>query len=392
MIGKRISVLMLDPSLFTAPYDMELSQGLKEIGVTQTWAVRPARVGEAEFQPAADVERIFYGGLDRPDYLPRALRGPAKALAHLAGLLRVVRLARSHDVVHFQWTVLPLADAAAIWLLRRWRPVVLTVHDTNPFNGEKISFFQSLGFDLPIRLADKIIVHTQSAQRTLEARGFAPERIAIVGHGSLQLNAPLPTVSARRRDGRWVFVLFGQIKPYKGLDLLVEAVAQVASELRGRARFVVAGDPHMDMQPIIEAIAGYGVEDLFELRLGRLIETEMASLFDEADCFLFPYRAIDASGVYYLTKAYNKWMIASRVGIFAEALEDGFSGALTPPEDIGALARAIVQAAKNQPVPTASGEGRSWRGIGEATRDLYEKLLVGRRARRSSLPSSPVPE
>lgn len=381
MTERPLSALLLDPSLFTAPYDTGLSEGLEAAGVAQTWAVRPERAGEAAFRPAGAASPVFYRRFDRPDFLPGPLRAPAKALSHLAGLLRVLVMARRFDVIHFQWTVLPLADAAAIWLLKRARPVVVTVHDTNPFNGEKISFFQNLGFDLPIRLADKVIVHTQSARRTLEARGLAPDRVAVVEHGPLPVGAPPPVVSPRLDDGRWVFVLFGQIKPYKGLDILVEAVGRAAADLRGKARFVVAGAAHMDMQPITDAIARHGIEDLVELRLGRLSEAEMASLFEEADCFLFPYRAIDASGVYYMTRSFNKWMIASRVGVFAEAMEDGRTGVLTPPEDVEALAAAIVQAANDRAVPTADAEDSSWRGIGETTRALYEALLAARGAR-----------
>ncbi len=52
----------------------------------------------------------------------------------------------------------------------------------------------------------------------------------------------------------------------------------------------------------------------------------MADLFADTDCFVFPYRQIDASGVYFLTKSLNKWTIATRVGIFAEDFQDGAQG------------------------------------------------------------------
>lgn len=72
--------------------------------------------------------------------------------------------------------------------------------------------------------------------------------------------------------------MFGQIKPYKGLDVLIEALGQVPQALRQRARVVIAGAAHMDMAPIKERIAALGLEDVVELRLGRLDETQMVSL------------------------------------------------------------------------------------------------------------------
>ena len=117
----------------------------------------------------------------------------------------------------------------------------------------------------------------------------------------------------------------------------------------------------MDLAPIQRQIAALGLDDVVELRAHRLSEPEMAELFAATDCFLFPYRQIDASGVYYLTKALGKWMIASRVGIFAEDLADGSRGALVAPEAPDQLASAIAnghrRAAAARPVRAGSRSG-----------------------------------
>ena len=66
-------------------------------------------------------------------------------------------------------------------------------------------------------------------------------------------------------------------------------------------------------------------------------------------------------------------MIASRVGIFAEDIEDGVQGSLVPPEDPAALARAITVAIASELSPTSTSPTSAWLDIGQATRDVYQQ-------------------
>jgi glycosyltransferase involved in cell wall biosynthesis len=169
-------------------------------------------------------------------------------------------------------------------------------------------------------------------------------------------------------------VLFGEIKPYKGLDILIDAVAALAPPVRRALRVVVAGRVRMDLAPLLARIAALGVEAQFDLRLKRLTEEEMAALFAEADGFVFPYRQVDASGVYYLVKPLAKWLVASRVGVFAEDMESGAQGALVPPGDVSALAQALRHCVEQRPrASVGAAADTSWADIGRATRELYER-------------------
>jgi glycosyltransferase involved in cell wall biosynthesis len=178
-------------------------------------------------------------------------------------------------------------------------------------------------------------------------------------------------------------VLFGEIKPYKGLDILIEAVAALAPPVRRQLRVVVAGRPRMNIAPLASRIAERGLGEQFELRLRRLSEEEMAALFAEADGFVFPYRQVDASGVYYLVQALGKWLIASRVGIFAEEMSGEADGALVPPNDVPALARALEHAIAKRPAGRVQRAESSWRDIGRVTRALYERARAEFDARRA---------
>ncbi|MFO1288865.1 MAG: glycosyltransferase [Rubrivivax sp.] len=171
MKQRALDALLVDPSLFTAPYDAALDAALTAAGVRTRWAIRPLRAGQRREIPAARSDEFFYRRVDDMT-LPAKLRSLAKGLAHIGGLAKLVARVwrRRPDVVHFQWTPVPLLDALAIALIRLVRPVVLTVHDTTAHNGSKPAGAVVFGFDLPMRLADRPIVHTRAGREALVAR------------------------------------------------------------------------------------------------------------------------------------------------------------------------------------------------------------------------------
>lgn len=368
-----MKVTLVDASLYTAPYDAALTRGLLSAGAQPMWMVRPTRAGDVQEIPAERSDPFFYRRVDGARWMPRALRPLVKGCAHVAGTVRMLwKIRRTRpDAVHVQWVVVPLVDAAAMALIRRWCPLVFTVHDTVAYNGQKLSWLQRFGHELAPRLAHQVVVHTQRARQALLDRGLPAERTNVIPHGPLALSVTV--APSAKRDPRWTVVLFGEIKPYKGADLLIEAVGTLPAALRSELRVVIAGRPRMDVEPLARRIAALGLRTQCELRLGRLTEDEMAALFAEADTFVFPYRQIDASGVYALVKPLGKWMIASRVGVFAE--EEGFEarGTLVPPQDVPALAAALRHAIEARPRGKGVDYDESWCNIGRATVALYQK-------------------
>ena len=90
------------------------------------------------------------------------------------GLIRLVArvYAQRPDVVHFQWLVVPPLDLLAMWLIRRRASLVVTVHDTIPFNGDRLPRLQTRALDHALRTCDALIVHTREARQRLIARGL----------------------------------------------------------------------------------------------------------------------------------------------------------------------------------------------------------------------------
>jgi glycosyltransferase involved in cell wall biosynthesis len=373
----RLRCLLVDPSLFTGPYDAALDAGLHEAGVDTTWATRPVRPQQERELPAERADEFFYRRVDDLPGWPAALRALVKGAAHAVGLLALlwrVWVSSRPQVVHFQWAVLPLLDAVAMVLMRPRCPVVLTVHDPVAYNGERMSLAQRVGFHLPLAAASRLVVHTPSGRESLISQGVDPIKIEVIPHGPLALKAQ--PRDDQPRDPRWTMVVFGEIKPYKGLDLLLDALALLTPQQRAACRVIVAGRPRMDLGSLQQQAQRLGVADAVEWRAHRHSEQEMADLFHRTDCFVFPYRQIDASGVYFLVKSLRRWLVASEVGIFAQSIRPGRDGQLVPPGDAQALAIALGAAIEQRPVAEALPAADSWGAIGARTAQLYAGLLA----------------
>ncbi|WP_242138284.1 glycosyltransferase family 4 protein [Sphingomonas sp. TREG-RG-20F-R18-01] len=372
------SVLLVDPSLFTAPYDAALSAGLTASGVQPSWATRGLRVQEEDLLGATPTLPFFYPRTDGPNRRVGAGWRVVKGLEHVAGLRRLTREAGRFDVVHFQWAAVPMLDVRAVRRIRRERPVVLTVHDIQPFNGRAVSAAQSRGYDATLAAFDRLIVHTEQGRAALLARGLAAARIHVVPHGILPLRAAAP--EARADDGRWRVVLFGRLQAYKGVDVLVEALGLIDTRTRARLEVIVAGEAQLPVEPLLARARMLNLGASFTVREGRLSEDAMAALLRSADAFVFPYRTIDASGVLHLVADLDRWLIASDLGAFRTMIGDApGAGELVPPTDAKALAAALVRSIGQRPqAPLATGLP-DWAQIGAMTRAVYESALAERR-------------
>lgn len=387
-----LQIAICDPSLFTIPYDGLLCDGLAAQGCAVTWLGRALRRGEAPVGGTA-IKPFFYGrtgARESPRSLAARLR---KGGQHVRDMLELVLLARlgAYDLVHFQWSPLPLLDRWLIGRLRQAVPTVLTVHDTMPFNGRPSSWMQTLCSRDVLDAFDHLIVHTTDAEARLHSYGVPSDRISIVPHGLLSAAAPEPArrpASQAAGSGKLKILLFGKLKHYKGADVLIEAFGQVAPELRDRAELWIVGQPFLDVAPLQARAAALGIAGAIRWDLRYLGDREVEEIVGAADILAFPYRAIDASGVLMTALPMGKPMVASRIGLFAELLEDGRHGRLVAPDDPAALARALADLLRDPAGVQAMGAAvrrlaadvPSWPEIGRRTVQVYQQVRARWRA------------
>lgn len=264
-----------------------------------------------------------------------------------AGWLRA-GLSTEADLLHAQWWSLPLAPiylaVCAAFKLRR-KPVVLTVHNVLPHEGSR-------GFAAASRLlfslGDHFIVHTEQSRRRLITHYRIPaSRISRIPHGTLDFHAaPGPGEGSIRdtlgigADER-VVLLFGAIRPYKGVDTALAAFAEVAKTV-DRVRLVIAGKLWENWEPYDRLIRELGLADRVTPVLGYIPSGEVHRFFTAADLVILPYRHFDSqSGIGNTAIAFRKPMIVTDVGGLPELVAD--PGCIVPPNHPPALARAILR-------------------------------------------------
>jgi glycosyltransferase involved in cell wall biosynthesis len=267
--------------------------------------------------------------------------------------------------------------------LRRIAKTVLTVHDSAPFNGNPRSKLQAAGAISIMSSFDRLIVHTEAAAERLRSYGIAPERVCRIAHGPLEGGAVPVKRADRAADAPVTVLLFGRIKHYKGTDVLLRAAGAMRKDLLARTRIHVVGQPFIDLAPLHELVASAGIADYVQIEPRFVSDQEVAELLGAADIVALPYREIDASGVLMTAISAGVPIVATRVGLFAELLQDGRHGRLVDVEDHTALARALEALVESSELRARMGEQvralrdalPTWGSIAQETTHLYETLV-----------------
>ncbi|HEX4352821.1 MAG TPA: glycosyltransferase family 4 protein, partial [Polyangiales bacterium] len=338
----------------------------------------------------------FYRALesDLAKRLPRPVFLGLKGVAHgfaMRALLERMRALRP-DVIHFQWAPLPAVDRWFIPALRRIAPCVLTVHDSAPFNGNPRAGIQLAGAVAIMSQFDRLIVHTEAAVARLQSYGIDPRKIKRLPHGPLDGTATAiardPSTTARDPAAPVRILLFGRIKPYKGVDVLLRAAREMRRDALAKTSIHIVGQPFMDLAPFEATIRESNLSEHVKLEPRFVADDELSSLLASADVITLPYREIDASGVLMTAISAGVPIVASRVGLFAELLRDGEHGRLIEIDDHLGLARALEQLVLDDALRQRIGANvralrdqiPSWDQIAELTGGLYGELVEQRKA------------
>ena len=189
---------------------------------------------------------------------------------------------------------------------------------------------------------------------------------------------PAPTPAELRWVDRPVVLFFGLLRPYKGLDTLLEAWRNV----RGDALWIV-GRSLIDVEAL-RAQAPPGVR--FVTRF--VADAELPAFFRRADAVVLPYsrtERFDQSGVLATALAFAKPTVLSDVGGFGEVAAQG-AAVLVPPGDPGALADAVNgllsdpdrRLALARAAAAAAAGPYSWAEAARKTLELYRGLTYRR--------------
>jgi glycosyltransferase involved in cell wall biosynthesis len=157
--------------------------------------------------------------------------------------------------------------------------------------------------------------------------------------------APADRAAARSRlglpAGAAVALFFGFVRPYKGLEGLIDALPAVAARVPA-LQLVVAGEFWQPAGAFLSRAAALGVAGRLRLDDRYVPNEEVGDYFAAADVVVMPYRSATQSGVVTLAAEFGRPVVATRVGGLPEAVEHGVGGLLVPPGDVPALAEALA--------------------------------------------------
>lgn len=303
-------------------------------------------------------------------------------LAHLAVDLGLGACSRRFDVVHVQgeeWP--PLGAALALALRAGGRPVVYTPHNT--FDRGERSYPRAHAI---IRgCANRVVLHSEHDRAALPARQAT--RAVVIPHGEyggLALRGgPVEPGAARARLGvaedELLALLFGQLRPDKGVRDLLAAAAEVPG-----VRVALAGEDQGALEQARDLLADPRLAGRVLVREGFVPAQDAAALFAAADVVVLPYRRASASGVLLLAYGYARAVLCYPVGGLPEYVLDGRTGWLCDGADPEALARglrAVLAAgreecrARGEAALLYSRERFAWPRIAQQTIELYEAAL-----------------
>ncbi len=368
-------VQLVDPSAFTPPYDRALAAALARAGAEVELLTSRFLYGEVPPAEGYRVEERFYRraaarGLDAP------ARRVFKAVEHFGDMLRFRRDAAA-DVVHYQWLTAPVLDAA---LLPPLRPRLMTAHYVLPPQPSRLQLATARR---AFGAMDAVVAHSEhGARRLREAVGLDPARVRVIHHGAFDYLTRLPEEKPLPRELQGaegpVILFFGLLRPYKGIDTLLEAFREVEG-----AELWIAGNPRMDVEPLRRLAAEAPGRVRF---LTRFVEdAEIPAILRRADLVVLPYRDVEHSGVLYAALAFGKPLVLSAVGGFPEVAEQG-AARLVPPGDPQALAASLrelvvdeaARAELAEAAARAAAGPYSWDAAAAQTLTLYRELLEAR--------------
>ncbi len=317
----------------------------------------------------------------------------SKLLVYYSKLIRYA--ARSKPkVLHILWNnKFELFDRTILMLYYRalGKKIAFTAHNVNQARRDlKDSWLNRTTLKIQYHLCDHILVHTQKMKTELcQDFDVAEKAVTVIRHpvNDAFPDTELTPAEAKRRlglrDDEKAILFFGRIRPYKGIEYLLDADQQA------NYRLLVAGEPKKGSEEYLHEIRQSVARDFKQgqviLRIQFIPDEEMELYLKGADVLVLPYKEIFQSGVLFLAYSFGLPVVATDVGSFREEIVEGSTGFLCKPGDPADLAKAIetyfasdlfknLKVRRPELVEYANAN-HSWQAVAELTRSAYVKML-----------------
>jgi glycosyltransferase involved in cell wall biosynthesis len=238
------------------------------------------------------------------------------------------------DLAVFDWWTLFWAPAIALMarsVRRRGVRVAFICHNLADHDSGLLK--RKLA-KLLLSPADAYLVHSTEQMTSLESS--LPGKMVITHPVPLFDQFPPPSEQLPKR-GRLELLFFGFIRPYKGLEVLVDALARLGDT---QVYLTVVGEPWLPADELRKRIDATHAPNI-ELHLDYVDDQAAANFFGRADLVVLPYLSASGSGVAAMAFHYGCPILATRTGGFPDVITEGETGFLVMPGSVEDLANAI---------------------------------------------------
>ncbi len=192
-----------------------------------------------------------------------------------------------------------------------------------------------------IRSVDRVMVHGASQRQVAATVGASPQQLLCAqlppfppGREPLLALESKPTPLPR--TGEPCLLFFGIVRPYKGLDLLLRALAEVPG-----ARLLVAGQFWEDISVYRALLEELHLTDRVELRPKYVLAADIPDLFASTSALVLPYRSATGSQMVHTAFQHGRPVIVTEVGELARGVTDGVDGIVVPAPTVAQLAAGL---------------------------------------------------
>ena len=243
------------------------------------------------------------------------------------------RKLRKYDQIIFIWWVPTIQGPVYLGMLqamgKKRPPITLICHNVLPHEPKPGD--RHLARTVLSR-CDHIITH--SPAQSAIASELSTTAVTIIPLPLTLMQAAKQAAKQGKLKQRLLF--FGIVRPYKGLDVLLQALATVPE-----VKLTVVGEFWGGTKTYRQLISKLGLESRVSIRSGYVPANELAEDICKADAVILPYRTGTASWNVSLAHAYGTPVIATTAGSLGAQVHDGIDGLLCEPSDAASLAKAI---------------------------------------------------
>jgi glycosyltransferase involved in cell wall biosynthesis len=296
----------------------------------------------------------------------------------MVGALRLLRRRKPEALLFQWWTGAVLHSYVLLALAARLQGarIIIEIHEIQDTGEAGMaparSYVRRFGRWL-MGMADAYIVHSEFDRVALgESFGVQERPIKVVPHGPFSHYAVAESTPLREvPEDACNILFFGTIRPYKGLEDLVQAFEVLASE-DDDCWLTVVGETWEDWTEPIDLIETSKYREKITLVNRYVSDAEVSRWFAGADVVSLPYRRSSASGPLHLTMDAGLPVVVTDVGGLGEATR-GYAGAvLVPAADPDSLREGLRKAIALR--GRRFEDTSSWSDNADAVFELLEQL------------------